>query len=134
MTAQIFEFPENSGIAWHHIAPHVRQLALEQSRSSVIAERVVETVRQAYERSVPAKFSFQPEPDQSKPEDEDKQHLSPFVRSRPKEWPQLHEVHLQLFSDHLCKVVSLLVSELTVIATNAEMLAADHDPHTHRDR
>jgi hypothetical protein len=134
MTAQIFEFPENSGIAWHHIAPHVHQCALERSNSREIADRVMETVRQAYERSVPAKFSLLPESVQSKPEDDAPQYLSPYIRTRQKEPPRITDEHVQIVSGRFSKLVGLLIKELTIIATDAEMLAADHDPHNHRDR
>ena len=130
MTAQIFDFTEKSQLAWHHIAIAVRKAALERSGSREIADRVVETVRHAYERSVPAKLNLQLEPTQSRPVVD----LSPFIRTHPKERPQLLDEHVQIFSDHLHKIVGALVAELTVIATDAEMLAANHEPHNHRDR
>jgi hypothetical protein len=52
--AQIFKFPEKDKIAWHHIAPAIRNVALERSGSQEVADIVVNSVEQIYLRCVPS--------------------------------------------------------------------------------
>lgn len=107
MTAEIFEFPEKSMIAWHHVAPAVRNIALERSGSQEIAARVVDAVGQAYERSVPASFTLRSDSVESMRDDA---------------------------AAMLNQVVGALVAEITTFATDAEMLLVDHDPQPHRGK
>ena len=107
MTAQVFGFPEKEGIAWHHLAPIVRQAALDRSGSAVIADRIVDVVGQAVKRSLPTKLKLSTESVDAMRND-------------------VNAIYQQ--------IVGAVVSELITLATDAEMLAVDHEPHNHRER
>jgi len=107
MSAKLFNFPDKEKITWHHIAPAVHEIALERSCSQVIVARVVDVVRQAYERSVPPSFAFNGDSIEA-------------IREEA--------------TEHLHQIVGAMIAELTMSATDAEMRATDHDPHNHRAR
>lgn len=105
MNTQTYEFHDTENAIWDNLEKDVRKLALDRSGSKRIADRVVDMVGKAYERSVPATLSIRYDSPDSLREDLAK-------------------------AKYL--VVGNLINELATIAIAAQMLLGDPEPSNSR--
>lgn len=99
MTAQLFQFPDSSQLAWAHIKLAVRVVAYERSGSNEIADRVLEKVEHAYNHCIPESFTLRCDSVEN----------------------MLHDAKKMLH-----QVVGGMLVEITTLATDAEMLLIEH--------
>lgn len=105
-SAEILNFPKNDESPLSKVTRDAYKYAYEHSGSRQIAERVSKVVSEKVGRSK----------DQA------------LIRG------DSFEHTLEDCGSHLAKVRAILIEGLITLATDAEMLAADHDPHNHRER